>query len=318
MEKNNFCEMTFCKDQDGKEILLKDGVFQVMMEWEKPYMEACIDALHPKGDVLEIGFGCGYSATHIQTYSPSKHTIIEYHPLIAEKARQWAKAYPNVEIIEDTWQQALPSLGTYDTIFFDDYPIDIEKNHHEEKVKIGSLLLEKGKATLEEAHQKIPLLKTFIYKKEDLEQFLTTFTQNSHPAPTILRFLFDLKKEQNIDEETLKHSLSFLIRENIATKQQIEEYTPGTQAPLPIQEEDRFLPFLELCLQSHLKKNGAISCYLANSSSKFEDERFYQSVILNPHVEYTEKKISIEVPSHCNYYRGNEALVITIKKMTDG
>ncbi len=318
MEKTNFCEMTFCKDQDGKEILLKDGIFQVMMEWEKPYMEACIDALCPRGEVLEIGFGCGYASTHIQTYSPSKHTIIEYHPVIAEKARQWAKAYSNIEIIEDTWQHALGTLGTYDTIFFDDYPIDIERNHHQEKIKIGSLLLEKGKATLEEAHKKIPLLKSIIYKKEDLEQFLGTFIQNKQPTSTILRFLFDLKQEQNIDEETLQHSLSFLITENIATLKQVEEYTPTTHALLPIQEEDRFLPFLKLCLQSHLKKNGSISCYLSSSSSKFEDEHFYQNVILNPHLEYSEKKISLEVPDHCNYYQGNEALVITIKKMTDG
>ena len=54
-------------DEYGKEILLKDDKHQVMMEWEKPYMEACIDKLQPKGDVLEIGFGMGYSATQIQT-----------------------------------------------------------------------------------------------------------------------------------------------------------------------------------------------------------------------------------------------------------
>ena len=64
------CQMQFTKDDLGHEVLLKDGKFQVMMQWEKPYMQACIDALKPTGDVLEVGFGCGYSATHIQTYHP--------------------------------------------------------------------------------------------------------------------------------------------------------------------------------------------------------------------------------------------------------
>ena len=60
-------------DEYGKEILLQDDEHQVMMEWEKPYMEACIDKLQPKGDVLEIGFGMGYSATAIQKYKPKQY-----------------------------------------------------------------------------------------------------------------------------------------------------------------------------------------------------------------------------------------------------
>ena len=63
--------LDYYEDEFGNEILMEyDGSwnYQVMMEWEKPYMEACIDELHPKGDVLEIGFGMGYSATQIQKY----------------------------------------------------------------------------------------------------------------------------------------------------------------------------------------------------------------------------------------------------------
>ena len=49
-------------DNNNQEILLSAANHQVMMEWEKPYMEACIDELKPKGNVLEIGFGMGYYA----------------------------------------------------------------------------------------------------------------------------------------------------------------------------------------------------------------------------------------------------------------
>ena len=62
-------------DKHGKEILLQDDKHQVMMEWEKPYMEACINKLQPKGHVLEIGFGMGYSATQIQKFKPKSYTI---------------------------------------------------------------------------------------------------------------------------------------------------------------------------------------------------------------------------------------------------
>ena len=56
---------------------LEGKPFQVMMAWEKPYMEHLIKKLKPKGDVLEIGFGLGYSASAIQKYNITSHTIIE-------------------------------------------------------------------------------------------------------------------------------------------------------------------------------------------------------------------------------------------------
>jgi protein-L-isoaspartate O-methyltransferase len=72
----------YTKDENGKDLLtITEKEDQVMMEWEKPYMEACIEKLNPSGHVLEIGFGLGYSATAIQNYSGvKKHTIIECSP----------------------------------------------------------------------------------------------------------------------------------------------------------------------------------------------------------------------------------------------
>ena len=56
----------YTKDQDGKELLtITEKHDQIMMEWEKPYMEKCIELLEPSGSILEIGFGLGYSATAI-------------------------------------------------------------------------------------------------------------------------------------------------------------------------------------------------------------------------------------------------------------
>ena len=48
-----------------------------MVEWEKAYIEACIKKLNHSGNVLEIGFALGYSATAIQNYlGVKKHYCI--------------------------------------------------------------------------------------------------------------------------------------------------------------------------------------------------------------------------------------------------
>lgn len=119
--KSKQADFTYTKDEFGKEVLLKNGSLQVMMEWEKPYIQAGIEALQPKGDVLEIGFGLGYSTAKIQAAKPKSHTIVECDPTAVIKAKEATRNSTTVNIIEDTWQHALDSLGIFDTIFFDDY-----------------------------------------------------------------------------------------------------------------------------------------------------------------------------------------------------
>ena len=106
------------------------------MEWEKPYMEACIDKLQPKGDVLEIGFGMGYSATQIQKYKPKSHTIIEMDPMVIKRLEEWAKDYDNIIIVEGTWQSQMKNLGKFDEIFFDDFPLKVSENALEKKLLV--------------------------------------------------------------------------------------------------------------------------------------------------------------------------------------
>lgn len=79
------------------------------------------------GDILEIGFGMGISATEIQTYDIKSHTIIEKHPEIYKKACEWAKDKPNVTILHGDWYHILPVIGkTFDGIFHDTHR-DINK-----------------------------------------------------------------------------------------------------------------------------------------------------------------------------------------------
>jgi hypothetical protein len=114
----------YTTDEYGKELLFnKKTSYQVMMEWEKPYMEALIDNLEPTGDVLEIGFGLGYSANRIQSFNIRSHTIIENDPIVLEVAKKWAtKQKHPVTIIPGYWQESIFNLNRFDSIFFDDAP----------------------------------------------------------------------------------------------------------------------------------------------------------------------------------------------------
>tara|TARA_R100000458_G_C8252317_1_gene229011 strand:+ start:755 stop:1393 length:639 start_codon:yes stop_codon:yes gene_type:complete len=132
--------LTYTKDKNNEDILLDSNNEQVMMEWEKSYMEACIEKLQPRGDVLEIGFGMGYSATAIQKYNPKSYTIVECDPVVIKKCKLWAKDYSNINIIESRWQDVICTsrLNNYDEIFFDDFPNNVKKLQGVELFQVSS------------------------------------------------------------------------------------------------------------------------------------------------------------------------------------
>ncbi|CAH0489019.1 unnamed protein product [Peronospora farinosa] len=112
-------------DEVGQEILLSSRGQQVMMQWEKQYMELCVDALGIQltDRVLEIGFGLAYSSSRIQSFRPQSHTIIECDQETLQRAQKFAGRYKGVQIMSGTWQNVLPTLDQFDCVFFDDYPL---------------------------------------------------------------------------------------------------------------------------------------------------------------------------------------------------
>jgi hypothetical protein len=102
----------------------QNNPFQVMMDWEKPYMEKCVDVLKPHGDVLEIGFGMGYSATAINKYRLRSYTVIEKDDEVIKKFNKWKLKQRNkkINLVKGMWQFTLPFTKKFDCIFFDDSP----------------------------------------------------------------------------------------------------------------------------------------------------------------------------------------------------
>ncbi len=122
-------KLIYTKDQYNNEILQDiTGNHQVMMEWEKPYMEKCIELLKPVGKVLEIGFGLGYSATKICEYKEvMEYNVIECSPVVWREFEKWKlelqlkRPELKINIIKGRWQDIMDVLDVYDSIFFDDY-----------------------------------------------------------------------------------------------------------------------------------------------------------------------------------------------------
>lgn len=141
-------KLIYTKDENNKDILQNEtGAHQVMMEWEKPYMEKCIQRLNPFGSVLEIGFGLGYSATKICEFEGiTEYTVIECSPVVWPKFEEWKKEQIlkrpelKINIIKGRWQDVLDIANIYDTIFFDDY-MD-EENINESKGRFYNFLIQ--------------------------------------------------------------------------------------------------------------------------------------------------------------------------------
>jgi len=101
---------------------LPEQELEVMMSWETPIMQkAAAFVCENGGDILEIGFGMGIASNAIQSHDLASHTIIEMHPQIAQKAREWAAGKSNITVIEGDWVNEVPLLGKYAGIFYDTY-----------------------------------------------------------------------------------------------------------------------------------------------------------------------------------------------------
>ena len=113
---------------DDTQLIIEDQ--QVMQSWEWPYMKAMAKAVtEGQGDVLELGFGMGISATYIQEFGCRSYTVVEYNEDVQKKFAKWKENYPgrDIRLIPGKWQDVVDQLDNYDGIFFDTYHLSEEE-----------------------------------------------------------------------------------------------------------------------------------------------------------------------------------------------
>lgn len=316
--KNATAPLKFAKDQFGKEVLLKDNELPVMMEWEKPYVEACIDAIRPKdAEVLEVGFALGYGASQIQKHQPKSHTIIESDPTVIAKAKEWAKKQKNkVNIIEGKWQEALSKLGKFDAIFLNEY-IPYEQEEIQEMMSNSEACQEAASEThalAEALNENLKKWDGIKFSDAELQKFGKQVM--SRPGITmrdVLDFTEYLEDMGHINKKQKDAFVKGFQQEakdlNMPKGIWSRQHAALSKAFLG----NHLLAFAETCLDWHMKPGARLSAYLGSADSKKKDEEFKER-ILSRKINYTEKTIPVSVPANCQYFHGDKALVIVIEK----
>ena len=93
-----------------------------------------------RGDILDVGFGMGFSANKLYENCDS-YTCIEVNYDVYKKALEWAKDKPNVTIHFGDWINVIPEMQLrgikFDGIFMDTYD-DINHDYFEKYAKLVS------------------------------------------------------------------------------------------------------------------------------------------------------------------------------------
>lgn len=311
--KSKSQDLKFSKDELGKDVLLKDENLQVMMEWEKPYMEACIEMLKPSGDVLEIGFGLGYSATAIQKHQPKSHTIIECDPTVIEEAKKWAKKHKNVKILEGRWQDLLPKLEQFDAIFFDDYsPLSqgdvatLKKN-----VEQYQQLSDETDALREAIGETLKQFRNIKFSDDDLKKFTAHIKSRATISnEQVIQFIDKLVDQGNITQKQKDAFLKTLPKQS----KEADSSQTGLDWLNKKKVGDRFISFAEECLNKHMRPKAHLSAYMDSPESNKEHKEFQDKILSRKDVKYSEKVIPVKVPANCTYFQGDKALVMLLEK----
>lgn len=233
---------------------------QIVLEWERLYTDALLDALKPSGDVLEIGFGSGYAANSIQSFHPKSHTIIETKAQKAHEASQLKSKNSSITVIEEDWHKALPKLKSFDAIFFHDYPIENEmqilKYLFQEDAEIAASQVKELLGQLEEQMSTLKMQ----FSDSEIEDFFQKLGRfNSAELPIFFRKLQvngNITKQQ-YESLQKKHHFESAPNKNVAS----------TQA-------DPMLICLQECLKSHMDPGARFTAILNTQVSKYDNAAF--------------------------------------------
>lgn len=190
-----------------KAIILQDNTRSVVMEeGAKSLTEMYAHVVcQNRGDILDIGFGMGFSANKIYELADS-YTCIEINPQIYQRAEIWAKDKKNVTIIFGDWIDILPRLGRkFDGIFMDTHH---DPNYH--------MFESYSKFVAKEGSILSIFNYTLIKDKSELNSYefeldATKFSKVVEPYHTINWTYFQQGKFRKSDTNEIKSKIKYTI-----------------------------------------------------------------------------------------------------------
>jgi amino acid adenylation domain len=101
---------------------------EILEDWHIPLMQSMAKAVtSTHGDILEIGFGRGVASEFLQQSGVRSHTIIECNDSVIRRFYEpWRTRHAdrNIRLLHGRWQDVINSLGRFDGIFFQTYPLN--------------------------------------------------------------------------------------------------------------------------------------------------------------------------------------------------
>jgi hypothetical protein len=280
-------------------------LFTLLDSWKLGYVKAIATELKPSATLLQIGFKDNLLADALEGYKPTHHIIVEGNALKAQLAHQWAAGKPHVTVIASSWQEALPSLGKFDSIVYS----NSQSTQNRDVELFNALNQEALTTTAERAQELLHILEEQFeqiqiqFSDADLEDFCQNNSKLNPQA--IERFFSSLETHGQITKQ----------QRTSAWKRYLQLHRPHPEVEDSALPKDLLLPCLQACLKNHMHKGSHFSALLDRQLSKYGDNDFLQAIISNPEVNYKEQLVAIDLPPSAYSNRFTKALVIGVEKL---
>ena len=97
------------------------------------------------------------------------------------------------------------------------------------------------------------------------DSVLKTFCESAKDKEAVSLFLAEIEQNGQITKEQ--------------KERMIEEYGLTHKKPPPVKEAGQILPFLNQCIENHMRKGSRFSCFL---KSELDDPKFFDEIVVNP------------------------------------
>lgn len=254
-------------------------------------MQLAMDQLKPFGNVLEIGFRKEISEELLLQYRPKSLTILDSSEVQKEALEKWHELHPTVHCLYGSYKETLSTLGRFDLIL-------IHQDKKKEDLELYHFLFPKKAAkNLTESQKMIQSLEGMMsqvqnrYSDGEVDDFYTKIGY-LHPLE-MPRFFKKLSANGNISKEQYdriaqKYDFATLERSRMSS------------------EDDSLIRLLEILIEKQLVVGGRCFFCSTNNSSKYDDPLFFETIITDQRVEYSEKSVQID---------GVTGIIPTIKKI---